>query len=202
MKQQFGNKAVSALIFGVTTTLSAATFAQNSQTTVIVSGSRFEENLNEVPADVKVITREDIANSSSVDIPQVLSQIGGLSVSNSTGSSLNFDSTVDMGGFGATANSTTLILVDGQRMNPADSSPVNWESVPLDSIERIEIIQGGAGVQYGNGAVGGVINIITNGGFKNINRASSMYGSNNTLINNAILRNTIDDTTTINCKYI
>ena len=195
MKQQFGNKAVSALIFGVTITLSAATFAQNSQTTVIVSGSRFEENLNEVPADVKVITREDIANSSSVDIPQVLSQIGGLSVSNSTGSSLNLDSTVDMGGFGATANSTTLILVDGQRMNPADSSPVNWESIPLDSIERIEIIQGGAGVQYGNGAVGGVINIITNGGFKNINRASSMYGSNNTLINNAILRNTIDDTT-------
>ncbi len=196
MKQQFNNKAVSALLCGaVILGSTSSALAQSSQTTVIVSGSRFEENINQVPADVKVITRDDIENSTSVDIPQVLSQIGGLSVSNSTGGSLNLDSTVDMGGFGATANSTTLILVDGQRMNPADSSPVNWESIPLDSIERIEIIQGGAGVQYGNGAVGGVINIITNGGVKNINRASSTYGSNNTIINNAILRNTINDTT-------
>ncbi len=196
MKQQFKNKAVSALLCGaVILGSTSSALAQSSQTTVIVSGSRFEENINQVPADVKVITRDDIENSTSVDIPQVLSQIGGLSVSNSTGGSLNLDSTVDMGGFGATANSTTLILVDGQRMNPADSSPVNWESIPLDSIERIEIIQGGAGVQYGNGAVGGVINIITNGGVKNINRASSTYGSNNTIINNAILRNTINDTT-------
>ena len=196
MKQQFKNKAVSALLCGaVILGSTSSALAQSSQTTVIVSGSRFEENINQVPADVKVITRDDIENSTSVDIPQVLSQIGGLSVSNSTGGSLNLDSAVDMGGFGATANSTTLILVDGQRMNPADSSPVNWESIPLDSIERIEIIQGGAGVQYGNGAVGGVINIITNGGVKNINRASSTYGSNNTIINNAILRNTINDTT-------
>ena len=196
MKQQLKLKQL-ALACATLFTLNAnpSVFAQNSQSTVIVSGSRFEENLNEIPADVKVITREDITNSTSVDIPQVLSQIGGLSVSNSSGSSLNLDSTVDMGGFGTTAGSTTLILVDGQRMNPADSSPVNWESIPLDSIERIEIIQGGASVQYGNGAVGGVINIITNGGAKNINVASATYGSNNTLINNAILRNTIDDTT-------
>jgi iron complex outermembrane receptor protein len=196
MKPQFSKKKI-ALLCGVVFSLASThqALAQNSQSTVIVSGSRFEENLNEVPADVKVITREEIANSTSTDIPQVLSQIGGLSVSNSTGGSLNLDSTVDMGGFGATAGSTTLIMVDGQRMNPADSSSVNWESIPIDSIERIEIVQGGASVQYGNGAVGGVINIITNGGAKNINQASATYGSNATLINNAILRNTVDNTT-------
>ena len=105
------------------------------------------------------------------------------------------DSTVDMGGFGATASSNTLILVDGQRLNPTDSSGVNWESIPIDSIERIEILQGGASVQYGNGAVGGVINIITNGGIAKLNQASATYGSFNTLINNAIFRNKVDDTT-------
>ncbi|MEN9862587.1 MAG: hypothetical protein RLZZ601_351 [Pseudomonadota bacterium] len=193
MKQQFSSKTLVALFCGAAISFSAA--AQDSQSTVIVSGSRFQENLNEVPANVKVITRDEIANSSSNSIPEVLSQIGGLNVRYASGNPLNLDASVDMGGYGATANSTTLILVDGQRLNPIDSGTVNWESVPIDSIERIEVLQGGASVQYGNGAVGGVINIITNGGAKNLNQASVTYGSYNTVIGNAILRNKFDDTT-------
>lgn len=195
MKQQFSSRIIGALLCGAAITLSSTAIAQNSQSTVIVSGSRFEQNLNEVPANVKVITRDEIANSSSNNIPEVLSQIGGLSVKYSSGNSLNLDASVDMGGYGASANSTTLILVDGQRLNPIDSGTINWESIPIDSIERIEVLQGGASVQYGNGAVGGVINIITNGGAKNLNQASVTYGSYNTVINNAILRNKFDDTT-------
>jgi len=195
MKQQFSSKRISALLCGVTISLSTTVIAQNSQSTVVVSGSRFQENLNEVPANVKVITREEISNSSSNNIPEVLSQIGGLNVKNSSGNPLNLDASVDMGGYGATANSNTLILVDGQRLNPIDSGTINWESIPIESIERIELLQGGASVQYGNGAVGGVINIITNGGAKNLNQASVTYGSYNTLIGNAILRNKVNDTT-------
>lgn len=196
MKQQFSSKTLAALVCGAALALiTTQTIAQNSQSTVIVSGSRFEENLNEVPANVKVITRDEIQNSSSNTIPQVLSQIGGLRVSGLNSSTLNLDASVDMGGYGPTGNSNTLILVDGIRINPIDSGSVDWESIPIDSIERIEIVQGGASVQYGNGAVGGVINIITNGGTKNINQASATYGSWGTLINNAILKNTIDQTT-------
>lgn len=193
MKQQFSSKTLIALLCGVAATFSAV--AQNSQSTVVVSGSRFEENLNEVPANVKVITRDEIANSTSNNIPEVLSQIGGVNVKNTSGNPLNLDASVDMGGYGATANSNTLILVDGQRLNPIDSGTINWESIPIDSIERIELLQGGASVQYGNGAVGGVINIITNGGAKNLNQASITYGSYNTVIGNAILRNRVNDTT-------
>lgn len=193
MKQQFSSKVLVALICGVAISFNAV--AQNSQSTVIVSGSRFEENLNEVPANVKVITRDEIANSSSNNIPEVLSQLGGLNVKSSSGNPLNLDASVDMGGYGATANSNTLILIDGQRLNPIDSGTINWESIPIDSIERIELLQGGASVQYGNGAVGGVINIITNGGAKNLNQASLTYGSYNTIIGNAILRNRVNETT-------
>ncbi len=193
MKQQFNSKTLVALLCGAAVTINAV--AQNSQSTVIVSGSRFQENLNEVPANVKVITRDEIANSSSNNIPEVLSQIGGLSVKYTNGNPLNLDASVDMGGYGATGNSTTLVLVDGQRLNPIDSGTINWGSIPLDSIERIEVLQGGASVQYGNGAVGGVINIITNGGAKNLNQASATYGSYNTLINNAIFRNKFNNTT-------
>jgi iron complex outermembrane receptor protein len=196
MKQQFSSK-LSALLCGALFTISnpSLVFAQTSQSTVIVTGSRFQENLNEVPANVKVITRDEIENSSSNTIPQVLSQIGGLKVSGLNSSSLNLDASVDMGGFGPTGNSTTVVLVDGIRINPIDQGSVDWTSIPIDSIERIEILQGGAGVQYGNGAVGGVINIITNGGKKNINQASATVGTWGTLINNAIFRNTVDKTT-------
>ena len=200
MKQQLSNtQRAFALLAALLS--SAAPFtnvsAQNSNAgpTLIVSGSRFEENLNEVPANVKVITRDEIENSSSNTIPQVLSQIGGLRVRGVNAGTLNLDATVDMGGFGPTASSNTLILIDGIRINPIDSSSIDWGSIPIDSVERIEIIQGGAGVQYGNGAVGGVINIITNGGTKSINQASTTYGSWGTLINNAILKNTIGKTT-------
>lgn len=199
MKQSFSKKKLVLVCSAAFSLLSSpkllAQTTQDSQNTVIVSGSRFAENLNEVPANVNVITREEIENSSSNTIPQVLSQIGGLRVTGLNSGSLNLDASVDMGGFGPTGNSTTLVLVDGIRMNPIDSGSVDWESIPIDSIERIEILQGGAGVQYGNGAVGGVINIITNGGKKNINQVSASYGTWGTSINNAILKNTFEKTT-------
>lgn len=196
MKQQFKRRPI-ALFCGALFAfgLYTSAFAQSSQSTVIVTGSRFEENLNEVPANVNVITREEIENSSSNTIPQVLSQIGGLRVTGLNSSALNLDASVDMGGFGPTGNSTTVVLVDGIRINPIDSGSVDWESIPIDSIERIEILQGGASVQYGNGAVGGVINIITNGGKKNINQVSASYGTWGTSINNAIFKNTVEKTT-------
>ena len=196
MKQQFSKKK-NALLCGALFSLGSTNIAlaQNSQSTVVVTGSRFEESLNEVPANIKVITREEIENSSSNTIPQVLSQIGGLKVSGLNSNTLNLDASVDMGGFGPTGNSTTAVLVDGIRINPMDSGSVAWDTIPIDSIERIEILQGGAGVQYGNGAVGGVINIITNGGKKNINQASTTFGTWGTSINNVILRNTVDKTT-------
>jgi len=196
MKQQFKQKQINRICISLFLLSNASfSYAQNAQSTVIVSGSRFEENLNEVPANVQVITREEIAESTSNNIPDILSQIGGLNVRNTNGGQLNLGATIDMGGYGVTANSTTLILVDGQKINPIDSSSVSWESIPLDSINRIEILHGGASVQYGNGAIGGVINIITNGGKRDLNQVSTSYGSFNTLVNNAIFRNTLEQTT-------
>jgi iron complex outermembrane receptor protein len=196
MKSQLKQKKI-ALVCGALLSMSIvnAAFAQNNPSTLIVTGTRFEENLNQVPANVKVITRDEIDNSSSNTIPQVLSQIGGLLVRGLNSSALNLDASVDMGGFGPTGNSTTAVLVDGIRINPIDSGNVDWSTIPIDSIERIEILQGGASVQYGNGAVGGVINIITNGGKKSVNQASATYGTWGTSINNAIFRNTVDKTT-------
>ena len=71
---------------------------------------------------------------------------------------------LDIRGFGETASSNALILVDGRRANEIDISGVDWAQLPLSSIEKIEIIKGGASVIYGDNATGGVINLMTKKG--------------------------------------
>ncbi len=158
---------------------------------VVVSASRFEEPVNQVPAYVRVITADDIQRSGAFSVPSLLSQLGGIPVSGSSLGQLGLGANVDLGGYGVTSNSTTLVLVDGQRLNPPDSQGVSWETVPLNAIERIEILHGAAGVQFGNGAVGGVVNIITRPGSGT--SISQTIGSFNTLITSASYGHVMDD---------
>ena len=73
--------------------------------------------------------------------------------------------TVDLRGFGATASSNTLVLLNGRRLTDIDQSGIDFSTIPRDSIQRIEITRGNSGaVLYGDGAVGGVINIVTKTG--------------------------------------
>ena len=58
----------------------------------------------------------------------------------------------------------TLIMLDGVRLNRTDMASINWMEIPVDTIERIEIVRGPGSVLYGDAAIGGVINIITKKG--------------------------------------
>jgi len=68
---------------------------------------------------------------------------------------------VDIRGFGETGPLNTLVLVDGRRVNEIDLSGVDGTQIPLDQVERIEILRGSGSVLYGDNAVGGVVHIIT-----------------------------------------
>jgi iron complex outermembrane receptor protein len=113
-----------------------------------------------------VITREQIERSPAKTLQDILSREPGIQVQSLYGGVNGARSVVDMRGFGAAANSNTLFLVNGRRIQDLDMVGVDLASIPRESIERIEITRGNSGaVLYGDGAVGGVINIITRTGF-------------------------------------
>jgi len=130
---------------------------------IVVTGTRYDEEVQNVPANVTIITEEEIKNSGAQNIPELLRMQAGVKVNDINGSRRSY--TVDLRGFGETAALNTLVLVDGRRINQADLSGTDWVQIPLDRVERIEIIRGGRGsVLYGDNASGGVINIITKEG--------------------------------------
>jgi iron complex outermembrane receptor protein len=130
---------------------------------VVVTANRQEEKISFVPSNVTVVTETDIKNSTAYDLPDLLRNQTGVHVNDIAGNRRNY--TVDLRGFGETASLNTLVLVDGRRINEADLSGSDWSLIPLDRVNKIEIIRGGrASTLYGDNAAGGVINIITKEG--------------------------------------
>ncbi|WP_054034419.1 TonB-dependent receptor [Desulfatitalea tepidiphila] len=142
---------------------------------VVVTASREAEPTAKVPAHVTVIDAETIARSNAKNVPEVLSS-AGLHVSDIGGNQRAY--IVDLRGFGEVAQQNLLVMVDGRRINQADLSGTDWTLIPLDRIERIEVLPGSRGtILYGDNATGGVINIITKTGTGLEGRVAAQYGS-------------------------
>jgi len=157
---KFSNKLCLALLALVLS--SSALLAQDDVdlNKIVVTPYRYGESLGEVPASVSVIDSEQIASSGASTTVGLLSDLSGVVVRDWTGNGSK--ATVDMRGFGEQAGLNVLVLVNGRRVNEIDMSGVSWSQVPLDQIEKIEVLKGGFGsVLYGDNAVSGVINIIT-----------------------------------------
>ncbi|MEJ2724136.1 MAG: TonB-dependent receptor [Deltaproteobacteria bacterium] len=126
---------------------------------VVVTGTRTEEKVEKIPANVTVIDEEDIESSNAKNVVDLLRPEVGIVVRDLLGNGKTAQ--LDMRGFGESAPANALVLVDGRRVNEIDLSGVDWTQIPLDNVERIEIVRGTGSVLYGDNAVGGVINIIT-----------------------------------------
>src|SRR5206468_7992676 len=88
-----------------------------------------------------------------------------------------FQQTVDLRGFNGQPVSGTTVFIDGVRVNEPDFNEVNFDLIPIETVERIEIIPGSSAI-YGKNALGGVINIITKrGGDQRQLTAGTMFGS-------------------------
>ena len=125
---------------------------------VVVTADRVISDLLSTAAHVSIITAEDIRESGATNVVQLLERQAGI---NFRSFSNEAQATVDMRGFGEGSQGRVLVLVDGRRQNNPDMSGINWLGIPIDSIERIEVLRGSASALYGNHAVGGVINILS-----------------------------------------
>jgi outer membrane receptor protein involved in Fe transport len=130
---------------------------------VTVTPSRTAQRLADVPASVSVIDQETIHQSPAVVVDDVLREVPSFSLFRRS-SSLSSHPTsqgVSLRGIGPSGVSRTLVMTDGVPVNDPFGGWVYWTRVPLESVDRIEIVEGPTSSLYGNYAEGGVINIVT-----------------------------------------
>ncbi len=122
---------------------------------VVVTATKTERSLRDVPTSVSVMQSREIERRNVFSIDEVLRNIPGvhfnLSQINIRGSS----------GYSHGAGSRVMLLVDGVPLLSGDSGEITWELIPVDQIERVEVVKGAGSTLYGSSALGGVVNIIT-----------------------------------------
>ena len=129
---------------------------------VVVTASRFPNDPSMMPIGASVITADEIRSAGVNNVNEAVRKIGGVQGRQSSYGTQDFD--LDLRGFGAAGNQNMVVLVDGIRLSENEQAVAMLSSIPIDMVERIEIIRGGSSVLYGDGATGGVIHIITKRG--------------------------------------
>lgn len=160
--QSLRNAVIVSLLAGTTVVWGGTVFAAEdlqefALENMVVTASRVPTQKVDTPADISVITKEEIADQNYASASDALRAIPGVNVlgSGAKGSSMGQDKILLNG------DERVLVLVDGRRMNLGSSgnSSADWLP-PVNAIERIEVLKGGGSALYGTDAVGGVINVI------------------------------------------
>ena len=129
-------------------------------------------------SNITIISSDEIKKSKGKTIPEILNKLSGITIRSQNSGVDSTSTSIDMRGFGESSSRNSLILVNGRRLNDIDMSGVDFSNIPFESIERIEIIRGGsASTIYGDGAVGGAINIVTKDTIEGANVVSLAVGS-------------------------
>ncbi|MGH8041509.1 MAG: TonB-dependent receptor plug domain-containing protein [Rudaea sp.] len=126
------------------------------QPTVEVTASRVAETVDASLADVSVITRADIDASNAPDLLDLLRLQAGVDVVRTGGAGEQTNVFLR----GTNANHV-LVLIDGVRVASANTGAFAWENLPLDAVQRVEIVRGPRASYWGSDAIGGVIQIFT-----------------------------------------
>ncbi len=133
---------------------------------VVVTADRVETETTKIPAHVTVITAEQLKAKGKATVVDALEELAGVSFRSTSGNPAQAE--VSMRGFGENSHGRVLVLLDGRKLNQPDMASINWLQIPIENVERIEVVRGGNSVLYGDHAVGGVINIITKKGSQDV----------------------------------
>lgn len=167
--------------------------------TIIKSNIGFDETLQSTPKNIQVITSEEIAEKNYKNVTEILEKSPLVTIKNDA-----MGQTIEMRGSGLNSKGTVQVMIDGMTINPVDINhgtlPLN--SIPVSNIDKVEILPGGNGVLFGDGATGGVVNIITKAGIdKTESYIGARYGSNSERIFKAGTATKINDDFSVLINY-
>jgi iron complex outermembrane receptor protein len=130
---------------------------------IVVTATRSASDVRDVSGNPSVVTAQDIADGHYTSVPEALEKKAGIFFRNYADNPSQ--ASVDIRGFGGdNPHGKVLVLVNGRKLNRPDMAIINWAQIPMQAVERIEVVRGPNSVLYGDHAVGGVINIITRDG--------------------------------------
>ena len=130
---------------------------------VTVTATRTEARIDETAASVSLISSAQLSTTAALRLDDALRQVAGFSLFRRSGSRTANPTAqgVSLRGVGASGASRALVILDGVPLNDPFGGWVYWGRVPRSMVSRVETLRGGASHLYGSGALGGVVNIIT-----------------------------------------
>ncbi|KXF82548.1 outer membrane vitamin B12 receptor BtuB [Enterovibrio coralii] len=134
----------------------AESISSSADDAMVVTASRFEQPVSTVLAPVSVLTRTDLEELQANSLVDALKTLPGIEIGQSGGRGQN--ASIFLRG---TESRHVLVLVDGVRLPRTMLGTIDFNMLPLNTVERIEVIRGSGATVYGSDAIGGVINIIT-----------------------------------------
>lgn len=169
----------SILSVAIATVIASSVHAEqvkNIDEELVVTATRVEQPLHKVLASVEVISRADIEKSNATNMVELLGRVPGIDYRDS--GSRGSNSSLYLRG---TNSDHVLVLIDGVRSASATSGTTALQQIPLDQIERVEVVKGPRASLYGADAIGGVIQVFTRRGASQSGYITTEVGSNSLL---------------------
>jgi outer membrane receptor protein involved in Fe transport len=143
------------------TATAPATATPGTAEQIVVTATRTAEPLRDVPASVSVVSSDQIADTPAQGLDDILQLVPGMTL-NEIGPDVGHPTAYNESMRGLpTTETRMLVLVDGIPLNDPFFGYIQWNRIPLDNIDQVEIVRGGGSPLWGNDAMGGVVNVIT-----------------------------------------
>jgi outer membrane receptor protein involved in Fe transport len=139
----------------------APALAQPGTETVTVTATRTATALSDVPESISVVSAEQIAATPAQGLDDILRNLPGMTLNN-IGPNVGHPTAYNESMRGLpTTETRMLVMVDGVPVNDPFFGYIQWNRIPLDNIDHVEVVRGGGSPLWGNTAMGGVVNVIT-----------------------------------------
>jgi len=122
---------------------------------LVVTASKRQQNIEDAPTSVDVMSGMEIRARNVISLDEVLQNTAGLGI---------IKGQIDLrgsSGFNWAAGSRVLLMVDGHPYISGDTGGINWDGIPVEEVERVEVVKGAGSALYGSNAMAGMVNIIT-----------------------------------------